>query len=194
MKPESPVIPDEKLPEVIVAEHQDEYQNLPVIHFGEGVILCRWSMSSEEKQIVAQTGRIYVTLWTFNKPAPFVTMQVEKPWIVDAETETQVEESINAENHALIESHTRGAYTVLTWKLKESELEIVSEAGDVYLFMNTEGKPITPMLVQVEEPVFEEVLLQYISTLRKTESSEKWHSKTELRSKPETARNVVQRF
>lgn len=173
MKPVSPVIPDENLPEVIVAEHQDEYQNLPSIYIGEGILLCRWLMTYEEQKVVARTGIIFLILWTFGKPAPFVTMQVEKPKLVGSETDAEVDESINKENHTRFETSTHGEHTVLKWILTESDLEIISETGDVYLFMTTGGKPVTPMLVQVEEPFFEEVKLEYISSLRVTPQAEK---------------------
>ena len=82
MKPVSPVIPNETHDEIIVAENQDEYQNLPCIPLTGGVILTRWKLSDEEKKIVAETGDIYLYLWTFGKPVAPVLLQVEKPEIV----------------------------------------------------------------------------------------------------------------
>lgn len=78
MKPVSPVIPGENHQEVIVAEHQDEYQNLPSIQLRDG-ILCRWELSEEEKQIVAETGSIYLQLLTFGQPVQPHLLFVEKP-------------------------------------------------------------------------------------------------------------------
>lgn len=78
MKPVSPVIPGENHNEVIVAEDQEEYQNLPSIPMQNG-ILTRWELNDEEKQIVAKTGSIYVYLMTFGQPIQPILLQVEKP-------------------------------------------------------------------------------------------------------------------
>lgn len=82
MKPISPVIPNEKHNEIIVAEKQDEYQNLPSIRLADQSVLTRWKLTERERQIVAETGDIYLIMQTFGKPVTPVKMQVEKPAIV----------------------------------------------------------------------------------------------------------------
>lgn len=85
MKPISPVIPNESHKEIIVAEHQDEYQNLPSIRLDDGSILSRWKLTDEERQTVAETGDIYLVMQTFGKPVTPVMLLAEKPMIVYAE-------------------------------------------------------------------------------------------------------------
>lgn len=85
MKPVSPVIPHANLPEVIVAEHQDEYQNLPSIVLEGGIILCRWKMTDEEKAIVAHTGDVYLYQWRGENPVTPMLLQVETPIVGEAE-------------------------------------------------------------------------------------------------------------
>ena len=82
MKPISPVIPGETHNEVIVAENQDEYQNLPSIQLQDGSILTRWKLTDEEKAIIAETGDIYLIMWTGGKPVSPVLLMVEKPKII----------------------------------------------------------------------------------------------------------------
>lgn len=82
MKPTSPVIPNETHSEIIVAEHQDEYQNLPSIRLADESILTRWKLTEEEKKIVGETGNIYLIMKTFGKPVMPVMIQVEQPKIV----------------------------------------------------------------------------------------------------------------
>ncbi len=79
MKPVSPVIPDENLNEIIIAENQPEYQNLPALQCGDGVILTRWKLTDEERRIVAETGDVYLYMHTFGQPVTPVLLQVEKP-------------------------------------------------------------------------------------------------------------------
>lgn len=64
MKPVSPVIPAADLDEVVVAEHQPEYQNLPVVRFADGIVLTRWKLTEEESAKVAESGDIFVYIWT----------------------------------------------------------------------------------------------------------------------------------
>lgn len=82
MRPVSPVIPNEMHDEIIVAEHQDEYQDLPSIRLVDQSILTRWKLTDEERRIVAETGDIYLIMQTFGNPVTPVMIQVEKPSIV----------------------------------------------------------------------------------------------------------------
>lgn len=82
MKPVSPVIPAEAHDEIIVAEHQDEYQNLPAISLADGSILTRWKLTEEEKHIILETGDIYLRMFTFGNPVTPVLLMAEKPNIV----------------------------------------------------------------------------------------------------------------
>lgn len=79
MKPVSPVIPTSDLKEIKVAEHQPEYGTLPVVDCGDGVILSRWKLTDEEKQVVAETGDIYIFMHTFGQPVMPILLQVEMP-------------------------------------------------------------------------------------------------------------------
>jgi len=80
MKPVSPVIPGENFEEIIVAEHQDEYLNLPVIQCNEnGLILSRWELSDEDLKTIAETKSVWLFMHTFGKPVTPVSLQVEKP-------------------------------------------------------------------------------------------------------------------
>lgn len=84
MIPVSPVIPNAEASEVVVAEHQPEYQNLPSILLEGGVILCRWKLDEREREIVASTGDIYLFQWRGQNPVTPMFLQVEVPEIVGA--------------------------------------------------------------------------------------------------------------
>lgn len=78
MKPVSPVIPNLDNPETVIAEHQDQYQNLPALVLNEGII-SRWKLSPEEIEMVVKTGDIYLFVWTFGNPLQPVLLQTETP-------------------------------------------------------------------------------------------------------------------
>lgn len=88
MHPVSPVIPGENFQETIVAEHQDEYMNLPVISCGDGVILSRWELSEEELKTVSETKSVWHFMHTFGNPVTPVSLQVERP---ETEADEEVE-------------------------------------------------------------------------------------------------------
>lgn len=55
---------------IIFAEHQDEYRNLPAFKVNEDegrVIFCEY-LTLRERLKVLFTGKIWVSLMTFNKP------------------------------------------------------------------------------------------------------------------------------
>lgn len=85
MMPVSPVIPNADAPEIVIAENQPEYQNLPSIPLEGGIILCRWKMTEEEKRIVSETGDVYLYQWTGGKFVTPMLLQVEVPVIQGVE-------------------------------------------------------------------------------------------------------------
>lgn len=79
MKPISPVVPGKQLKEIVLAEHQDEYQNLPVVECGGGVLLSRWELTDDEKKFIAEHGYLYLWNWTFGQPLQPVVITAEEP-------------------------------------------------------------------------------------------------------------------
>lgn len=78
MNPVSPVIPDKEYPEVIVAEHQEEYNNLPGVYLSKGnILLTRWELDEKEKQQVQENGFMYLYLFTFGKAITPVILATE---------------------------------------------------------------------------------------------------------------------
>lgn len=79
MKPVSPVIRGSHIPEVNYAEDQPQYMTLPAIRTPDGVVLSRWQLTEKEKQQIAETGEIYLMVWTFNQPLQPVLLSVGVP-------------------------------------------------------------------------------------------------------------------
>ena len=79
MKAVSPVVPGHDLKELVLAEHQDQYENLPIVECGEGAVLSRWELSEEEKEFVAKNGYIYLWTWTFGRPFQPVLIEAKEP-------------------------------------------------------------------------------------------------------------------
>lgn len=94
MIPVSPVIPTTNVAEVIIAEHQPEYQNLPVVPLSDGRIVSRWKLTDEEKQIAFETGDIYVYLVPCGQPITPHLLSVEKPVL---ESKNYTDEILNAD-------------------------------------------------------------------------------------------------
>lgn len=80
MRPVSPVIPgDTGQAEIIIAETQDEYGNLPALISPEGVITTRWELTEEEKAFVAKHGWIYLEQHTFHNPVQPISLWAGSP-------------------------------------------------------------------------------------------------------------------
>lgn len=60
---------------VVIAEHQQEYRDLPSIRTPNGYVITRWSLSNEERAAVVRGEDIYVTLLSHGAINPmFVTV------------------------------------------------------------------------------------------------------------------------
>ena len=79
MYPVSPVIPGQEKNEIMVAENQPEYMNLPVVSLGGGLIMSRWKLDERERELIAETGEIFVLMHTFGQPVTPLQIQVEQP-------------------------------------------------------------------------------------------------------------------
>ena len=55
---------------VVFAKDQPEYQPLPALKIDsqQGEVVCCWKMSVKERLKVLFTGKVWVSLMTFNKP------------------------------------------------------------------------------------------------------------------------------
>lgn len=73
-----------KFPEAnaIFGEGQPQYEPLPVLLFPDGQVISCWQLSEEEKARVAETGEIWLSQLTFNRPLQPVFMTVEKADLV----------------------------------------------------------------------------------------------------------------
>lgn len=70
----------------VYGENQPEYLPLPAERRGNpraGEVLTCWELSDEEKERIAKTGRIYLSMLTFGGPLQPVLLSVEKPDIYD---------------------------------------------------------------------------------------------------------------
>lgn len=63
-------------------EGQPQYKPLPVLLFPDGQVISCWQLSDEEKARVAETGQIWLSQLTFNRPLQPVFMTVEKAELI----------------------------------------------------------------------------------------------------------------
>lgn len=47
---------------IVIAEHQDEYQDLPSIRTPAGQVITRWELSTEERAAIAAGEDLYITI------------------------------------------------------------------------------------------------------------------------------------
>lgn len=60
---------------VVIAEHQEEYRDLPSIRTPDGQVITRWSLTNEERAAIVRGEDIYVTLLSHGAINPlFVTV------------------------------------------------------------------------------------------------------------------------
>ena len=154
----SPVFPGRGFEEIKIAENQSEYMTLPVVEVFPGTIVSRWEMDEAERKIVLQTGELYVCLLTFGKPAPTTLFQVENPIFPDSpEKFLKPKTQYFGSGLPVVAQDENSIWLLL--KLTDEDRETAAAEGNVWFFMLTEGKPVTPSLIQVEAPEFEERII-----------------------------------
>lgn len=82
MHPVSPVLKSGNHSETVIAEHQDEYGNLPSIPLKDGSLLSRWELTDEEVQEVVKNKSIYLHIHAFGKPVQPVNIYAIAPQII----------------------------------------------------------------------------------------------------------------
>lgn len=78
MHPVSPVMPQSTLPEIILAETQDEYINLPAVRIRNdlGTVVTRWRLSEVDKALIESGADICLQQLTFGGKFQPVNLQV----------------------------------------------------------------------------------------------------------------------
>ncbi len=80
----------------VYAENQPEYQPLPVLKFdtSEGEVIACWKMSFRERIKVLFTGKVWVSLMSFNKPLTpsFVTVNRKEVYSLPTDKERKNEQ------------------------------------------------------------------------------------------------------
>jgi len=79
--PDTPVIPGHDFPEVLVAEHQEEYMVMPAIflHDNTGTILTRWRLTWKDRLKILLTGNIWVWMMAFGQRIQPIKLTADKP-------------------------------------------------------------------------------------------------------------------
>lgn len=73
-----------KFPEcnITFAEDQPEYQPLPALKLQtkQGEVISCWKLSFKEKIKILFTGKMWLSIYTFNNPLQPILMSVDKPF------------------------------------------------------------------------------------------------------------------
>lgn len=153
MKPVSPVFPGTNFEEIKVAEHQPEYQTLPVVSTGGDYIVSRWKLDEIERKQVEATGEFYICLVTFGGNPPDTRFQVDDPIAPKSERAKFLQPHTVYPGLALPVIAEDDQCIWMLLKLTGEDRKTVARDGNFYFFMRTDGKPVTPSLVQVENPL-----------------------------------------
>lgn len=69
---------------VVIAEHQDEYRDLPSIRTPDGQVITRWTLTDDERRAVASGEDIFVTLLAGGSINPFFVTVGPVNWRADS--------------------------------------------------------------------------------------------------------------
>lgn len=66
---------------VLFGENQPQYMPLPALVLNGGEVITCWELSQEEMKTIFATGRIWMSMLTFNKPLQPVKLSVDKLFV-----------------------------------------------------------------------------------------------------------------
>jgi hypothetical protein len=80
MEPVDPRIDPRLVPDgsraAVVAEHQEDYVNLPSIITPAGTVISRWTLTDEERRLILEGEDIFLSCYTFGHPLQPVLLNV----------------------------------------------------------------------------------------------------------------------
>lgn len=76
----------------VYAKDQPEYQPLPALKADDGQVISCWKLSFRERIKILLTGRMWLSLMSFNKPLTPSFMSVNRDEMFALETETDKED------------------------------------------------------------------------------------------------------
>lgn len=75
-----------KFPEcnVVFAENQPEYLQLPALKMADGEVICCWQLTWKERLQLLVRGKVWHSILTFNHPLQPQLLTVDPPFQVEA--------------------------------------------------------------------------------------------------------------
>ena len=74
MEPVDPRIDPRLVPEgsraLVIAEHQDEYKDLPSVRTPDGKVITRWSLTNDERAAILRGEDVFLTIWSYGAINP----------------------------------------------------------------------------------------------------------------------------
>lgn len=68
---------------IVIAEHQDEYRDLPSIRTPNGYVITRWTLTDEERAAIVRGEDIYITLLSHGPINPLFATVGPVNWRAD---------------------------------------------------------------------------------------------------------------
>lgn len=70
---------------VVIAEHQDEYRDLPSVRTPDGQVITRWTLTDEERLAILKGADVFVTLLSAGPINPFFVTVGPVDWTKQSE-------------------------------------------------------------------------------------------------------------
>jgi len=64
---------------VVIGKDQPEYLPLPAFAARDGMVVTCWELNKEEMDMVKETGKFFLTVWTGNRPFQPILAEAENP-------------------------------------------------------------------------------------------------------------------
>lgn len=122
---------------IIIAENQEEYENLPALAQTNGIITFCMELDDEEVEKVTTEECVNVTVLNFGGPVQPIAVSGHKPIF-------PVSPQIRTESNAKTWDDKSGIAT-FKWKLKSGELKKLKETKQLWISTITYGRPLQPI-------------------------------------------------
>ena len=127
---------------IVFAKDQPEYQPLPALKLDtpEGEVISCWKMSWKERINVFITGRVWLSLMSFNKPLTPSFMSVNRKNVYYHPDDTKFGRWINHFLPIYLPKHNN-KYQLAIWNCGTQPSGLWQTLKDIRITIRTEGKP-----------------------------------------------------
>lgn len=122
---------------IVIAENQPEYENLPALAQTNGIITFCMQLDDQEVEKIVSEGKANITVLNFGGPVQPIAVATSKP-------ELPIYPRVQTMSNAKVWDLKEGTAT-FAWKFRKGHIERLKESKVLWITTVTYGRPLQPI-------------------------------------------------